>query len=277
MYRTRSRSPESFSDRQSVRAPAPRPQPRPSRDSTNRRSRGYSLPRSQSPQENDHGRRRQSSRREVRMLLAIFHPSSHNWSTAPLNFYPGRTTDRALWSKIRSIYTTELRPPLRRLISFRHIRAIVPIAFSPNGVPSRTDPKDFPDSKQLRHAFHHPEFVKTEHYWVDYFASFDAGDERQNGLEFIEGLWADKLGLLAILASFGIIIACIIWCALGGQLQTVFTVMGFVLSFVAGKSLVCQANSLSFIKSLADMTTFAAEIALIALYFQVISNDQSSN
>lgn len=232
MYRRRSHSPASLSDRRA--GPFPSSRPRRSRNSTTRRSRGYSLPRSQSPPDVSGGQRRRPSRRDIRFLLAIFHPSSHNWTTAPLNLNQYRTTDRELWSRIRDIYNTELRPPFLRFVSFRHVRSIVPIAFLPNGVPTRTDPKDFPESKQLRHAFHHPESITTEHYWVDYFASFDAVDERQNGLEFIEGLWAQKLGLVAILASIGIIVASVVWCALGGQLQTVFTVMGFVLSFVAG-------------------------------------------
>ncbi len=71
--------------------------------------------------------------------------------------------------------------------------------------------------------------------WVDWFEDFDSNDQRTNGLEFVEGLWADKLAAIAILATIGIITACIVWCLKGGDLQTVFTVMGFVLTLVAGK------------------------------------------
>lgn len=236
------------------RSPSPTRQPRTPPSQSVRRSkhgvrqhdRGYSLPsnpRSQSPP------RRRS---EVVLQLCVFHVNSHNWATAPLRFKPHKTTDRELWYDIRDVYRFQLRKPWLRWLSFRHVTSIVPIAYSPNGAPMRTDPKDFPEARLLRHAFHHPETIKTQHYWVDYLTEFDAGDVRQNGLEFREGLWPQKLGALALLASTGIIVACIIWCALGGNLQTVFTVMGFVLSFVA------------------------AEIALIALYFQVVSNDQTS-
>lgn len=154
---------------------------------------------------------------------------------------------------IRDIYRFQLRNPWLRWLSFRHVTSIVPIAYTPNDTPVRTDPKDFPEAKQLRHAYHHPESIKTQHMWVDYLTEFDAGDKRMNGLEFREGLWANKLGIVALLASTGIIVACIVWSVLGGNLQTVFTVMGFVLSFVA------------------------AEVALIALYFQIVSNDQGSS
>lgn len=56
-----------------------------------------------------------------------------------------------------------------------------------------------------------------------------------NGLEFVEGLYAEKLLGIAIIATIAIIVVCIVWCTLGGNLQTVFTVMGFVLSLIAGK------------------------------------------
>ena len=95
------------------------------------------------------------------------------------------------------------------------------------------------------HAYHHPEEIRTKTLWVHWFEDFDNNDERTNGLEFVEGLWADKLAVFAIIATVAMIAVSIIWAALGGVLQTVFTVMSFVLTLVA------------------------ALIALAALYYQV--------
>lgn len=217
-----------------------------SRRKSHNRDRAYSLP------SNGRSRSPPRPRAEVVLLLCIFHTSTHNWSKAPLRFNPRKTTDRELWENIRDTYRYKLRNPWVRLLSFRHVTSIVPIAYSPNGSPMRTDPENFPEARLLRHAYHHPEEITTQHLWVDYLSNFDANDKRQNGLEFREGLWPQKLGFVAIGLSTGIIVASIVWCALGGNLQTVFTVMGFVLTFVA------------------------AEIALVALYFQVVSNDQSA-
>ena len=73
---------------------------------------------------------------------------------------------------------------------------------------------------------------------MDWFTNLKAGDRGKTvGLEFQEGLWAEKLAIIAILATLTIIVVSIVWCVKGGQLQTVFTVMSFVLSGVAGKSL----------------------------------------
>lgn len=242
MYRSRSPSPNHELPTRSNRR---------SRRKSHQRSRAYSLP-SNGPSRS-RSRSEARPRAEVVLLLCVFHTNSHNWSKAPLRFNPRKTTDRELWENIRDTYRYQLRNPWVRLISFRHVTAIVPIAYSPNNSPIRTDPENFPEARQLRHAYHHPEEITTQHLWVDYLSNFDANDKRQNGLEFREGLWPQKLGLVALLLSTGIVVASIVWCALGGNLQTVFTVMGFVLSFAA------------------------AEIALVALYFQVVSNDQSTN
>ena len=117
---------------------------------------------------------------------------------------------------------------------------------TPNGVPVRVDPKDYPDSKQFLHAYHHPEHVRPDHHWVDWFVAFDEGDQRTNGLEFVEGIWAEKLAFIAILATVAIIVTSIVWCVLGGSLQTVFTVMSFVLGLVTGEPTSTEASKQVF-------------------------------
>ena len=88
--------------------------------------------------------------------------------------------------------------------------------------------------KEFRFAYHHPEDLRPERLWVDWFEGFDAGDDRRVGLQFVEGLWADKLAFFGIAATVAIIVVSIVWCVRGGSLQTVFTVMGFVLTLVSG-------------------------------------------
>ncbi len=75
---------------------------------------------------------------------------------------------------------------------------------------------------------------------------------------------AEKLAAVAILATVGIIVACIVWCLKGGDLQTVFTVMGFVLTLVAGE-FPLQGGGL-WGKGADDGE---AQIALAALYYQI--------
>ena len=87
------------------------------------------------------------------------------------------------------------------------------------------------------HALHHPDRLRPAHEWVDWFVEFKAQDRGKTvGLEFQEALWAEKLAIIAILITIAIVIVSIVWALKGGQLQTVFTVMGFVLTGAAGKS-----------------------------------------
>lgn len=154
MNRSRSTSP----------ARSVRPPPGSNRRSTKRdsrhRDRGYSLPRDKSPP------RRRS---EVTLLMCVLHTSSHNWKTAPVKYSPSRVNDRQLWEEIRECYRMDLRHPWFHWLSLRHVTAIVPVSFSPSGVPKRVDPQNFPESRLFRHAYHHPEQIRTEHMWVDWF------------------------------------------------------------------------------------------------------------
>ena len=87
------------------------------------------------------------------------------------------------------------------------------------------------------HAIHHPDSIRPVHDWVDWFTEFKASEHggKPVGLEFQEGLWAEKLAIIAILLTIAIIVVSIVWVIQGGVLQTVFTVMGFVLTGVAGE------------------------------------------
>lgn len=91
----------------------------------------------------------------------------------------------------------------------------------------------------------HPQRIRTNHEWVSWWQEYEKRSDRSYGLEFIEGLWAEKLALLAIAINVAVIVVSVIWCIRGGNLQTVFTVMSFVI------------------------TAAAADIALLALYYQV--------
>lgn len=201
------------------------------------------------------------------ILLCVYHSTEHGWRTEPLSFDPRRTTDRELWMEIRRIYRTELQKEWRRIFLFQKVRHIVPIEvreraralkdmpghndvehlmqYSPSGVPIRQDPKNFAYAHEFGHSYHHASQIRTQHEWVDWFVRFKSSPDKSYGLEFVEGLWAEKLAVFAILWTVAIIVVSAVWCALGGQLQTVFTVMSFVLGGVT------------------------ALIALLALYYQV--------
>ena len=98
------------------------------------------------------------------------------------------------------------------------------------------------------HAYHHPNKIRPDHEWVDFFVQLRSDPSKTYGLEFVEGLWAEKLALIALIISIGIVVGSIIWVVEGGDLQTVYTVMGFVLTLAAGESsATCCRNGASAI------------------------------
>jgi len=103
------------------------------------RHRGYSLP------------REKSRRREISLLLCVFHSSSHNWTTKPIKFDPNRINDRELWEDIRDTFRMDMQKPWRRIIGFKKVKSIVPIG--------------------VRHRpYAIPIFVHTEHTELESFS-----------------------------------------------------------------------------------------------------------
>ncbi|KAI9808473.1 MAG: hypothetical protein M1827_007226 [Pycnora praestabilis] len=193
----------------------------------------------------DMGREKSS---KVDLLLCVFHGApSHSWRTAPFSFDRRKTDDKEIWEDLRRIYRDDLQKPWRRLFLFKKLKHIVPIEYTPNGVPIAKDAKDTPNAHSFMHAFHHPDRIRPEHEWVDFFTQFRAASPNKTvGLEFQEGLWAEKLAIIAILLTIAIIVVSIVWVLKGGNLQTVFTVMSFVLTGVAGKTSSESPNDLLF-------------------------------
>lgn len=233
------------------------------------RRRSYSYPQEGKRAGGGYGGGRDGSR--VTIVLCVFRGASSGFVTTPVTFDRNRTTDEELWGDIRDAFRNELEKPWRRVFLFKHLRIIRPIEFSRNDVPKRLGAGDgsggggndpVPGEHEFMHAYRHPERLRTPHAWVDWFVAFRKDPDKTYGLEFVEGLWADKLAFIAIVFTIAIIVVSIVWCVMGGVLQTVFTVMGFVLTGVAGKIH-------AYVWTESTLTNRTAEIALVALYYQV--------
>ena len=223
-------------------------------------ARGYGLP-------------REKPLSKIDLLFCVFHGSgSHSWRTAPYDFDRRRINDQELWEDIRGIYRNELQRPWRRIFLFKKLKLIAPIEYTANEVPIRRNEKDFPDKHSYMHAYHHPDRIHPAYEWVDFFVELKEDGRSKGktvGLEFVEGLWAEKLAGLAILITIVIIIVSAVWCAYGGDLQTVFTVMSFVLGGATGEFLLARFSFELYVHCQRTNTSRTAEIALLALYYQV--------
>ena len=205
------------------------------------RDRGYSLPREKAHHSS-----------KLTLLLSVYSSTTQRWHTAPVTIDANRADDCAMWGAIRSTFRSELQSTWKRWFGFTRVMHIMPLTYTANGIPlrSKKSPSEFVEGHAFMHAYHHPDRLhKGRRFWVDWFERFEAENARDDmwGLEFIEGLWADKLAALAIALTVAIIVISVVWVVKGGELQTVFTVMSFVLGGVT------------------------AQLALVALYYQVTS------
>ncbi|KAL6716105.1 hypothetical protein ACLMJK_005671 [Lecanora helva] len=251
MSMRRSRAPSNSSG-----SPSPRIPPVPRRDRSHRHSEDeYTSPRKHRRRSRNFHHRGYDTGREksnkVDLLFCVFHGApSHRWRTAPFTFDRRRIDDRELWEDIQRVYQDELQGMWRRILGFKKLKQVIPIEYTSNGVPIPKDAKNNPNNHSFMHAVHHPDHIRPDHEWVDWFIQFKDDDRGKTvGLEFAEGLWAEKLAIIAIVITIAIIVVSIVWVVEGGDLQTVFTVMSFVL------------------------TGAAAEVALVALYFQVTQSN----
>ena len=202
------------------------------------RDRGYSMP-------------REKYGAKMTLVLSRYSVTSQHWSTASVTVDRFRGNDIDMWTDIRQTFRNDLQKPWRRIFGFRRVHCVMPITYTINGIPLRSpkSPEKFALGHALMHAYRHPQRLRNDRHWIEWFEDFERenGRDAECGLQFIETLWADKLAAVAILLTAAIIVVSAVWCARGGELQTVFTVMSFVLGGIT------------------------AELALVALYFQVTS------
>ena len=95
------------------------------------------------------------------------------------------------------------------------------------------------------HAYHHPGRIRPDQVWVDWLVHLkNSGDPTKSyGLEFVEGLWVEKLVLAAIVGSVALLIPSILWPLKGGDIGNVFTLLDFVESWFARESLLIDKQS----------------------------------
>lgn len=112
--------------------------------------------------------------------------------------------------------------------------------YTSQGVPVRTKVDDYPVRHSFMHAYHHPDRLQPDRAWMDWFTAFREGGDagKTYGLEFVEGLWIEKLAVLAVVLTLGMVTASLVWGLKGGSLDTIFTTMDFVESGFAGEFLV---------------------------------------
>lgn len=77
--------------------------------------------------------------------------------------------------------------------------------------------------------------IDTEYEWVRWVEKLKSDPDERFGLEFVESWDGQRIILLGTVVLLVIVGLSAIWVIKGGDLQTVFTVMGFILSVTTSK------------------------------------------
>jgi hypothetical protein len=78
-------------------------------------------------------------------------------------------------------------------------------------------------------AYLNPSSVDTDHAWIDWIFRLRQPD-RRHALEFVEGWNGTRIAVAGITPMVFSTLVGIIWSARSGDVQTAFTVAGFILT-----------------------------------------------
>lgn len=87
-------------------------------------------------------------------------------------------------------------------------------------------------------CYHNCSKIETKYDWVRWIEQLKSDPNDRFGLEFVEGWDGIRIVVLGAVVLLLIVGLSAIWAFNGGELQTVFTVMGFTLSVTTGKRVV---------------------------------------
>ena len=114
-------------------------------------------------------------------------------------------------------------------------QVLMVVKYTHNGVPTRHKPADYLDARVLMHAYHHPGRIRPDRVWIEWFVHLkNSGDPGKSyGLEFVEGLWVQKLLWAAVVGTVAMLIPSIVWPLKGGDIGNVFATLDFCQSWFA--------------------------------------------
>lgn len=83
--------------------------------------------------------------------------------------------------------------------------------------------------QELLHAFNNPSEIENNGEWIDWVFKL-RGPTRRDALQFLEGWNAARIAIAGIIPLCFSTMVGIVWSAYTGDVQTAFTVAGFILT-----------------------------------------------
>lgn len=139
------------------------------------------------------------------------------------------SSDRELFETLRRIYRTEMCGFWRRFFSLKTLRRLRLLSYTKDSRPAPVPFDEF-TMQEVLWAYNHPSsFSKTETEWIEWVFRLRQLDKR-HALEFVEGWNGTRIAIFGTIPCVASTLVGVIWSALGGDVQTAFTVAGFILT-----------------------------------------------
>jgi hypothetical protein len=139
------------------------------------------------------------------------------------------TSDRKLFEAFRRIYSSEICGFWRRYFSLKTLRRLQLLSYTMDSRPVPVPLDEF-TMQEVLWAFNHPEsFSDQESEWVDWVFRLRQRDKR-HALQFVEDWNGMRIAIVGTIPCVLSTAVGITWSAMGGDIQTAFTVAGFILT-----------------------------------------------
>ncbi|OCL04089.1 hypothetical protein AOQ84DRAFT_127113 [Glonium stellatum] len=116
----------------------------------------------------------------------------------------------------------------RRYFFLKTLRGLRVLAYSPVTRPTIVPFDDFV-LQEMMYAYKHPDTIKTDDEWIRWIFRLRRR-ERRHALEFVEGWSGTRIAIAGTTPWLASCLVGIIWSAARGNIQTAFTVAGFILT-----------------------------------------------
>ena len=87
--------------------------------------------------------------------------------------------------------------------------------------------------QEVLYAYNHPSEFGTGTDWIEWVFRLRQPDKR-HALEFVEDWNGTRIAIVGTIPCFASTLVGVIWSARGGDIQTAFTVAGFILTTTTG-------------------------------------------
>ncbi|KAF2114702.1 hypothetical protein BDV96DRAFT_104443 [Lophiotrema nucula] len=138
------------------------------------------------------------------------------------------TTDEDFLRELRKRYRNELCSFWRRHLSLKTLKRLRLLSYTETTRPTHV-PLDELTMQEVFYAYQHPAYFHGQTHWVEWVFRLRRTPVR-HALEFVEGWNGTRIAVLGLIPCVASTMVGVLWSAMGGDVQTSFTVAGFILT-----------------------------------------------